>query len=172
MATRNDLAESRAKRLPGDDRRLYESFRRLGMDPAAALAATQGRSSLASTEPTEALVETWETFFENRPPEQRRRMAEAAARGREGIPLRGVGTGPKTPTPPMAVDPEGLSGPLSREEERFRDSLTRQERELLSEAAADIAAEAGLSRTFGCDARHIAETRLLKAVHRRMRGDR
>jgi hypothetical protein len=80
MATRNSLAESRAKRLPDTDRRLYESFRRLGMEPAAALAATQGRDTLASTAAEEELIGTWETFFKDRPPEQRRRMAEAAAR--------------------------------------------------------------------------------------------
>ena len=171
MATRNDLAESRAKRLPDTDRRLYESFRQLGMEPAAALAATQGRDTLASTAAEEELIGTWETFFKNRPPEQRRRMAEAAARGRDHTPLSELGTPGKRAPRDMAGDTRELSGPLSREERRFRDSLTADERRRLSEAAAQIAEEAGLGRTFGCDAQRVAEDRLLKAVHGRMRGN-
>ena len=42
MTTRNEIAEQRAEQLPDTDRRLYESFKRTGMSPAAAWAATFG----------------------------------------------------------------------------------------------------------------------------------
>src|SRR6185295_17000838 len=60
MTTRNELAEQRAKRLPADVRQLYEAFRRMGMAPAAALAATAGRDTLTSADKFEQLTESFE----------------------------------------------------------------------------------------------------------------
>ena len=47
MTTRNEHAEAVAGELPEADKRLYASFRRLGMEPVAALEATRGREKPA-----------------------------------------------------------------------------------------------------------------------------
>lgn len=58
---RDDVAKGRAERLTEGDRRLYESFRSLGMSPAAALSATAGRGgSLSSSDPVERMAESFE----------------------------------------------------------------------------------------------------------------
>lgn len=58
---RDRVAESRARRLTENDRRLYESFRSLGMSPAAALSATAGRDGeLSSSDPVERMAESFE----------------------------------------------------------------------------------------------------------------
>lgn len=58
---RDDVAKGRAERLTENDRRLYESFRSLGMSPAAALSATAGRDgSLSSSDPVERMAESFE----------------------------------------------------------------------------------------------------------------
>lgn len=88
----DEQAEARAQRLPEVDRQLFESFRRLGMRAAAALSATSGRDRLPSTDPAEAMAESFEAGFlqQGRTPEQARRMGEAATAGRQGGTLREV----------------------------------------------------------------------------------
>lgn len=79
MKTQDEIALERAERLPADQRRLFESFRRLDMRPAAALRATEGRDgTLGSTDRAELLIERFEGLGLSRS------AAEVAAIGREG----------------------------------------------------------------------------------------
>lgn len=61
--TRDQHAEVRAERLVDEDRELYESFRDLGMSPAAALSATAGRDGhLQSVSGFDRLTESFEAL--------------------------------------------------------------------------------------------------------------
>lgn len=165
MTTRNELAEQRAEQLPAADWKLYEAFRGMGMAPAAALGATRGRDSLPSTDPVEELAEGFEQLGTSRA------AARTAAMGRDTtehelreILSRGVA--------PPAFDTSDSPGPLTRDEQNLRDSLTQEEQVYLAEAAEEIVDQNELGRTYGCDARDVAERWLLKAVHRRQEGQR
>lgn len=61
MNQRDTISEARAQRLNAQERGLYESFRNMGMSPAAALSATAGRDgSLSSTDRFDTLTEAFE----------------------------------------------------------------------------------------------------------------
>lgn len=61
MNQRDTISEARAQRLNAQERSLYESFRSMGMSPAAALSATAGRDgSLSSTDRFDTLTEAFE----------------------------------------------------------------------------------------------------------------
>jgi len=77
MRTRNEVAAERAERLNGSEKKLYETFMRLRMGPAAALAAATGRDAiLSSSDPVEVLAESFEALGASP------KMARVAAVGR------------------------------------------------------------------------------------------
>lgn len=178
MTTRNELAGQRAQRLSADERQLYESFRRLGMDPTAALVATSGRERLSSADPAEELVESFEGLIDGRgrDPERVRVMAENAACGRDASSLRQIreSLGRSTDRPAgrgSILEDAALSGPLTAEERRWHRKLGAEQRSILTETAEQMVEELSLSKRFGCDARRVAENRLIKEAHRRMREE-
>ncbi len=79
MTRRDEQAARRAAELASPERGLYESFSRLGMSPAAALAATMGRDGpRLETDPLEELHR--DAVRENQEAARRREVKERAER--------------------------------------------------------------------------------------------
>lgn len=167
----NEQAEARAQRLPEVDRRLFESFRRLGMSADAALSATTGRDRLPSTDPAETMVESFEAGFlqQGRTPEQARRMGEAATAGRQGGTLREVREGlatdrpdrpGRTPLPVAVVSPADARAVwrLRLYRERSDELLKRMSvREALQQAEREAVAVVALVGQLQADGADVDE---------------
>jgi hypothetical protein len=122
---RYDNPEERAKRLPADAKRLYESFKAAGMGPGAALAAVAGRGRLPSTDPAEERREAFEESGMSP------RGAEAAATGQYGDTGAGVADGGRSKS-----EAEAKAARKRREAEAK--AKREREEESKSEAIADL----------------------------------